>query len=112
MIKEPSVVPAMSTRFVGRTAGATRQFTAYHETRTGSWALMEHGGFPDWWGVGVKKELPGLWDDGQIKLLKCTDRMHTQAGRSLPGYRTREEPHSSIMPASIMRPLSFRPFQP
>ena len=67
-LKNRLIVPAMSTRFVGEDGRATEQFTAYHETRAkGGWALIITEDFLIDEGVGVKKELPGLWDDGQIE---------------------------------------------
>ena len=98
-LKNRLIVPAMSTRFVGEDGRATEQFTAYHETRAkGGWALIITEDFLIDEGVGVKKELPGLWDDGQIEgYKKCTDRIHAAGGKICAQiYHAGRNTHSGI----------------
>ena len=109
-LKNRLIVPAMSTRFVGEDGRATEQFTAYHETRAkGGWALIITEDFLIDEGVGIKKELPGLWDDGQIEgYKKCTDRIHAAGGKICAQIYQRGGIRTAASPASIMwgRPLS------
>ena len=98
-LKNRLIVPAMSTRFVGEDGRATEQFTAYHETRAkGGWALIITEDFLIDEGVGIKKELPGLWDDGQIEgYKKCTDRIHAAGGKICAQiYHAGRNTHSGI----------------
>lgn len=82
-LKNRLIVPAMSTRFVGVDGRATDQFIAYHEARAkGGWSLIITENFLIAQGVGVKKELPGLWNDGQISGYQVlTDRIHKAGGK-------------------------------
>lgn len=98
-LKNRLIVPAMSTRFVGEDGKATEQFTAYHEARAkGGWALMITENFLIDQGVGVKKELPGLWCDDQIESYqKMTDRIHQAGGKICAQiYHAGRNTHSGI----------------
>lgn len=98
-LKNRLIVPAMSTRFVGEDGKATEQFTAYHEARAkGGWALLITEDFLIDEGVGVKKELPGLWNGDQIQGYKqCTDRIHGAGGRICAQiYHAGRNTHSGI----------------
>ena len=98
-LKNRLIVPAMSTRFVGEDGKATEQFIAYHEARAkGGWAMLITENFLIDEGVGVKKELPGLWKDDQIEGYKrCTDRIHAAGGRICAQiYHAGRNTHSGI----------------
>lgn len=98
-LKNRLIVPAMSTRFVGEDGKATEQFIAYHEARAkGGWALMITEDFLIDQGVGVKKELPGLWDDGQIEgYQEMTKRIHAAGGKICAQiYHAGRNTHSGI----------------
>lgn len=98
-LKNRLIVPAMSTRFVGEDGRATEQFAAYHEARArGGWALIITENFLIDEGVGVKKELPGLWKDDQIEGYKqMTDRIHKAGGRICAQiYHAGRNTHSGI----------------
>lgn len=98
-LKNRLIVPAMSTRFAGEDGKATEQFTAYHEARAqGGWGLIITENFLIDKGVGVKKELPGLWMDDQIEgYREMTDRIH-QAGSRICAqiYHAGRNTHSGI----------------
>lgn len=98
-LKNRLIVPAMSTRFVGEDGKATEQFIAYHEARArGGWALVITENFRIDEGVGVKKELPGLWRDDQIDgYRRLTERIHRAGGRICAQiYHAGRNTHSGI----------------
>lgn len=98
-LKNRLIVPAMSTRFVGEDGRATDQFIAYHEARAkGGWALIITENFLIAPGVGVKKDLPGLWNDGQISGYQVlTERIHKAGGKICAQiYHAGRNTHSGI----------------
>lgn len=98
-LKNRLVVPAMSTRFVGEDGKCTEQFAAYHERRAkGGWSMLITENIVVEEGVGVKRELPGLWEDGQIDGYRAmTERIH-RAGAAICAqlYHAGRNTHSGI----------------
>lgn len=98
-LKNRLIIPAMSTRFVGEDGKATEQFAAYHERRAkGGWSLIITENFLIDEGVGVKRELPGLWNDEQIPgYRQVTERIHKAGGKICAQlYHAGRNTHSGI----------------
>lgn len=98
-LKNKLIVPAMSTRFVGEDGKATERFAAYHERRArGGWGLIITENFLIGEGVGVKRDLPGLWNDSQIPgYREVTDRIHQAGGKICAQlYHAGRNTHSGI----------------
>lgn len=98
-LKNRLIVPAMTTRFVGEDGKATEQFIAYHEARArGGWAMLITENFVIDRGVGVKRELPGIWNDEQRDSYRpFTRRIHEAGGKvAAQLYHAGRNTHSGI----------------
>ncbi len=77
------VVSAMVTGFCQADGQATEQFIAYHEAKAkGGWGLIIPEDYVIAPGVGGSRDLPGLFEDGQIASHRqLTDRVHQHGAK-------------------------------
>lgn len=113
LLKNRMVVSAMVTNYCTPDGMATEKFIAYHEHKAkGGWGLIITEDYAVTKTAGGFKNLPGLWENGQIEShRKLTQRVHAaggtiaaqiyHAGRETSSAVTGEQP---VGPSAVREP--------